>query len=146
MCIKLRKVEEKSDNDVFAPEKQQNPEYNKVWKVEFVKDSKTIGGASIVRTKKYPFFIDFLWVDAQYRGQGYGRLAYSLVEKWAKEMGSEEITLLSTSVMMGFWKKMGFQTADLHRGGDLKYLTADGYGNMIKNIDEQEPTNQCVGE
>ena len=48
-------------------------------------------------------------IELRFRGRGYGRELYQLVEELAIAQGCEELGLLPRFQARGFWEKMGFE-------------------------------------
>jgi len=58
------------------------------------------------------FYIENLEIKTQLRKKGYGRLLFSKIEQFAKNIGAKWIQIDSETEAVGFWEKMGFNETD----------------------------------
>jgi GNAT superfamily N-acetyltransferase len=58
------------------------------------------------------FYIENLEIKTQQRKKGYGKILFSKIEQFAKNIGAEWIQIDSETDALGFWKKMGFKETE----------------------------------
>jgi len=59
-----------------------------------------------------------------FRKKGYGREIYEWVESYAKERGTEKITVISLEEAVGFWRKVGLKRGVWSKPGYLSMVKA----------------------
>lgn len=87
----------------------------------------SIGGVNIQTYHDYAL-IDLLWIEPEFRKQGYGRMLVERVESYAKDLGLKRLLLSAYEHhnSVEFWKKMGCEEVgrirDYPAGEQLVYL------------------------
>lgn len=78
-------------------------------------ENSRVCGAIIAYTAYAEIYIDSIWVDAAYRGKGYGKRLIQAVEDHFKGQGYNNINLVTSAFNApGFYEKCGF-TAEFTR-------------------------------
>lgn len=128
--------EEKMSRDLAAYETEHGVDVNYRRFSLLLKDKGgVLIGAMNAYTAYSEVYIDDLWIDAHYRGQGYGKKLMAALEAHFQGKGFNNINLVTSAFQApGFYKKCGFQVEFIRENKKNPQLTKTFF---IKYFDDE---------
>lgn len=132
-------IEEKMRRDLIAYENSHGIDVNyKTFSIVLTDDQNNAFGVLNAFTAFAEVYVDDLWVDKAYRGQGYGRKLLQALEEHFKGKGFNNINLVTSAFQAPeFYKKCGFEVEFVRKNNNNPKLTKTF---LIKYFNEEIET------